>query len=141
MKSLKEEKYSSYRDNIWGVYLADMQLISEFNNGIKFLLYVIGVFSKCAWIIPLNDKIGAAIINLFQSILNDSKRKPNTIWVDKGSEFYNGLMKLWPEKYDIELYSTHNERKSVVPERFTRTLKSRVYQYMTSISKICILTN
>ena len=141
MKSLKEEKYSSYRDNIWGVYLADMQLISEFNTGIRFLLYVIGVFSKCAWIIPLNDKIGAAIINLFQSILNDSKRKPNTIWVDKGSEFYNGLMKLWPEKYDIELYSTHNERKSVVPERFTRTLKSRVYQYMTSISKICILTN
>ena len=141
MKSLKEEKYSSYRDNIWGVYLADMQLISEFNNGIRFLLYVIGVFSKCAWIIPLNDKISAAIINLFQSILNDSKRKPNTIWVDKGSEFYNGLMKLWPEKYDIELYSTHNERKSVVPERFTRTLKGRVYQYMTSISKIFILTN
>ena len=141
MKSLKEEKYSSYRYNIWGVYLADMQLISEFNNGIRFLLYVIGVFSKCAWIIPLNDKIGAAIINLFQSILNDSKRKPNTIWVDTGSEFYNGLMKLWLEKYDIELYSTHNEGKSVVPERFTRTLKSRVYQYMTSISKICILTN
>ena len=141
MKSLKEEKYSSYRDNIWGVYLADMQLITKFNNGNRFLLYVIGVFSKCAWIIPLKDKIGAAIINLFQSSLNDSKRKPNTIWVDTGSEFYNGLMKLWLEKYDIELYSTHNEGKSVVPARFNRTLKSRVYQYMTSISKIYILTN
>ena len=57
------------------------------------------------------------------------------IWVDKGSEFYNRSMKPWLEKNDIEMYSAHNEGKSVVPERFIRTLKNRVYKYLTSISK------
>ena len=64
-----------------------------------------------------------------------SKRKPNKIWVDKGSEFYNRLMKSWLEKNDIEMYSTHNEGKSVTAERFIRTLNSRVYKCMTSMSK------
>ena len=73
----------------------------------------------------------------FQSILNDSKRKLNKMWIDKGSEFYNRSMTLWLEKNDIEVYSTHNEGKSVLAERFIRTLKSRAYKYMTS--KMCIL--
>ena len=64
-----------------------------------------------------------------------SKRKSNKIWVDKGSEFYNKSMKSWLEKDNIEMYSTHNERKSVVAERFIRTLKNKTYKYMTSISK------
>ena len=56
------------------------------------------------------------------------REKPNKIWVDEGSEFYNRLMKSWLEKNDIEMYSTHNEGKSVTAERFIRTLKSRVYK-------------
>ena len=64
-----------------------------------------------------------------------SKRKSNKIWVDKGSEFYNKSMKSWLEKDNIEMYSTHNEGKSVVAERFIRTLKNKTYKYMTSISK------
>ena len=63
------------------------------------------------------------------------------IWVDKGSEFYNRSMKLWLEKNDTEMYSTHNEGKSVVAERFIRTIKNKVSKYMTSIPKICILIN
>ena len=71
----------------------------------------------------------------FQSILKQSNRKPNKIWVDKGSEFYNASFKKWLQDDDIIMYSTNNEGKSVVAERFIRTLKSKIYKYMTSISK------
>ena len=75
------------------------------------------------------------ITNAFQKILNGSNRKPNKIWVDKGSEFYKNSFKKWLKDNDIEMYSTHNEGKSVVAERFIRTLKTKIYKYMTSISK------
>ena len=61
-------------------------------------------------------KKGVIIANAFQKVLDDLKKKTNKIWVDKGSEFYNISMKLWLEKRDTELYSRHNERKSVVAE-------------------------
>ena len=75
------------------------------------------------------------MVSAFQNILNSSKRKPNKIWVDKSSEFYNRSIKSWLDKNDLELYSTHNEEKSVVTERFIRTLKNEIYKHMTSISK------
>ena len=67
--------------------------------------------------------------------MKKSDRKPNKIWVDKGSEFYNNSFKKWLKDNDIEMYSTHNEGKSVITERFIRTLKSKIYKYMTRISK------
>ena len=79
--------------------------------------------------------MGIAIIIAFWKILNESNCKPNKIWVDKSSEFYNRSMKSWLEKNDIKFYSTHNERKSVVAERFITTLKNKIYKNMTSISK------
>ena len=66
-----------------------MQLISKSNKGFRFLLCVIDIYSKYAWVAPLKDKKGVSIVNAFQSILNKYNRKPNKIWVDKGSEFYN----------------------------------------------------
>ena len=84
---------------------------------------------------PLKDKKGASIVNAFQKILKESDRKPNKIWVDKGSEFYNNSFKKWLKDNDIEMYSIHNEGKSVVAERFIRTLKTKIYKYMTSVSK------
>ena len=71
----------------------------------------------------------------FQSTLDDSKRKPNKIWVDKGSEFYNRSMKSCLLENDVTMYSTHNEGTSVVAERFIRTIKNKIYKNMTSISK------
>ena len=68
-------------------------------------------------------------------MLNKSNRKPNKIWVDEGGEFCNRSMKSWLEKNDIEMYSTHNEGKSVVAERFIRTKKNKIYKHMTSVSK------
>ena len=73
--------------------------------------------------------------NAFQKTLDNSMRKPNKIWVDKGSEFYNSSFKKWLKDNDIEMYSIHNEGKSVVAERFIRTLKNKIYKHMTSISK------
>ena len=84
--------------------------------------------------------------NAFQKILDDSKRseaegkgrKPNKIWVDKGIEFYNNYFKKWLQDNDIIIYSTNNEGKSVIAERFIRKLKNKIYKYMTSISKKCV---
>ena len=81
--------YSSFRNNIWGVDLADMQLLNKFDKGFRFSLCVIDIFSKYPWVIPLKDKKGISIVDAFQEKLDDLKRKPNKIWGDKGSEFYN----------------------------------------------------
>ena len=112
-----------------------MQLISRYNKGIRVLLCVIDIFSKYAWVVPLKDKRGVSIVTAFQSILKQSNREPNKIWVDKGSEFYNASFKKWLQDNDIVMYSTHNEGKSVVAERFIRTLKNKIYKHMTLISK------
>ena len=112
-----------------------MQLISKYNKGIRYLLCAIDLFSKYAFVVPLKDKKGTTITNAFQSILDKSKRKPNKIWVDQGSEFYNNNFKKWLKDNDITMYSTHNEGKSVVAKRFIKTLKNKIYKHMTAISK------
>ena len=112
-----------------------MQLLSRYNKGIRFLLCVIDSFSKYAWVVPLKNKKGISILKAFQSILKQSNRKQNKIWVDKDSEFYNVYFKKWLQDNVIAMYSTHNEGKSVVAERFIRTLKSKIYKYITSVSK------
>ena len=131
----KRKVHSSFKDNIWGVDLADMQLLSKFNKRFRFLLCVIDIFSKYAWVVPLKDKKGISIVNAFQLILKESNGKPNKIWVDKGSKFYNNSFKKWLRDNNIEMYSTNNEGKSVIAERFIKILKNKIYKYMTSISK------
>ena len=82
--------YSQFKDNIWGAESADMQLISKFKKGFRFLWCVIDIFSKYAWVVSLKDKKGVSVVNAFQKILKEfSRRKPNKIWVDKGNEFYS----------------------------------------------------
>ena len=83
----------------------------------------------------MRDRKSVTITNAFQKILKESNRKPNKIWIDKGSEFCNSSMKSWLEKNDIEMYSTHNEGKSVVAERFIRTFKNEIHKYITLMSK------
>ena len=108
-----------------------MQLMSKFNKEIRFLLYVINILSKYAWVVPLKDKNGFSIADAFQKILDKSARKPNKIWIDKGSKFYNNYLLKCLKDNDIELYSIHNEGKSIVAEGFIRTLKTKIYKYMT----------
>ena len=123
--------YSTFKDNIWGADLVYMQLISKS----RFLLYVVDIFSKYACVVPLKDKKGVSIVNAMQSTLKDSNRKPIKIWVDKGGEFYNSSFKKWLQDNDIVMYSTHNEGKYVVAERFIRTLKNKIYKHLILISK------
>ena len=110
-----------------------MQLISKFNKGIRFLC-VIDIFSKNAWVASIKDKKGTTVTNAFQKTFDESRHKPNEIWIDKGREFYNRSMKSWLQDDNIEMYSIHNEGKLFVTERFITTLKTTIYKYMTSIS-------
>ena len=111
-----------------------MQLLSKYNRGIKYLLCAIDLFSKYAWVVPLKDKRGISIVNAFQKIISEG-RKPNKIWVDQGSEFYNNSFKDFLKINNIEMYSTYNEGKSVVAERFIRTLKNKIFKHMTAVSR------
>ena len=93
-----------------------MQLISSFNKGFRCLLCVINIFRKYAWVVPLKDKKGVSFVYAFQKILDDSNRKPNKIWVNKGSEFYNNSFKKRLKDNDIEMYSIHNEGKLLLKD-------------------------
>ena len=133
-KFKKKNVYSSFRDNIRGVDLADIQSLSKYNKGIKYLLCLIDLFSKYAWVYRLKNKKGISIVNAFQKIILE-ERKPNKIWVDQGSKFCNNSFKDFLKINNSEMYSTYNEGKSVVAERFIRTLKNKIFKQMTAISK------
>ena len=87
----RRKVYSQFKDNIWGVDLADMQSLSRKNKGIKYLLCDIDLYSKYAFVIPLKDKKGISVVNAFNKIMKQSGRKPKKIWVDQGGEFYNNV--------------------------------------------------
>ena len=108
-----------------------MQKFSKWNKGYRYLLNIIDVFSKFAWSIPIKNKTGNTITESFDDVIKKSKRKPKFIWVDQGSEFYNKTFKDWLKKNNIEMYSTFNEGKAVVIERFNGTLKSKMYKQFT----------
>ena len=100
------------------------------------------MFSKYAWVVPIKDKKGVSIANAFKKIISEgseaeSKRqwKPNIIWLDQGSEFYNNSFKDFLKTNNTELYSTYNEGKSGAAERFIRTLGNKIFKHMTAISK------
>ena len=112
-----------------------MQSLNRQNEGIKYLLSAIDLFSKYTIVVPLKDKKGISIVNAFNKIIKQSNRKPNKIWVDPGGEFYNHVFKKWLSDNDIIMYSMYNEGKSVVAERFIRTLKNKLYKHMTATGK------
>ena len=119
-----------------------MQSLSKYNKGIKYLLCAIDLFSKYAWVIPIKDKKETSIVNAFKKIISEKseaeskgRRKPNKIWADQGIEFYNKSFKDFLKINNIEMYSTYNGGKSVLAERFIRTLKNTIFKYLTAISK------
>ena len=130
LNNLIKERYIRNLKIIYGgggVDLADTQSLSKKNKGIKYLLCAIDLFSKYAFVVPLKDKKGISIVNAFNKIIKQSNRKPNKIWVDQGGEFYNHVFKKWLSDNDVIMYSTYNDGKSVVAERFIRTLKNKLY--------------
>ena len=111
-----------------------MQSLSKYNKENKYLPCAIDLFSKYVWVIPIKDKKGTSIVDAFQKIISE-ERKPNKIWVDQGSEFNNNSVKDFLKINDVEIYSTYKEGKSLVAERFLRTLKSKIFENMAGISK------
>ena len=124
----KRTVYVSGIDEIWAADLVDMQSFAKDNDDVKYLLTVIDVFSKYGWIVPLNDKSGKSTAAGFMKIFT-SGRKPGKVWVDKGREFYNKDVKKL-----VELYSTENEEKSCVVERWNRTMREKMFKYFTANS-------
>ena len=112
--------------------------MSKYNKRIKYLLCAIDLFSKYAWVVLIKDKKGVSIVNAFQKIISKEK-KPNKIWLDQGGEFYNNSFKDFSKINNTEMYSTYNERKSVVAERFIRTLKNKIFKHMAAIQEVFIL--
>ena len=131
-KFKRRKVYSSFRDNIWGVDLADMQSLSKYKKGMKYLLCAIDILSKYAWVVPLLDKKGISIVNAFQKIISKG-RKLNKTWVDQGGQFYNNLFKSFLKINNFEMYSIYNDGKSVVPDRFIRTLKNVYFDVLDDI--------
>ena len=117
-------------DEIWCSDLVEMQQFSKWNKGYRYLLTVLDVFSKYGWIIPLKDKKGETVMNAFKMILKEG-RKPHYLWTDKGKEYYNKHVKELLDKNKITLYSTENEEKSSVCERWNRTIKTRMWKQFT----------
>ena len=107
-------------NKIWAADLVDMQAFTKFNRGVKYLLAVIDVFSKYGWLIPLKDKTGKSVASALKTIFKE--RKPGKMWVGKGKEFYNKDVKDL-----ITLYSTENEEKASVVERWIRTMKEKMF--------------
>ena len=111
-----------------------MQSLSKYDKGIKYLLSAIDLFSKYVWVFLLKDKRWITIVNAFQKIIS-KERKPNKLSADQGGEFCNRFLKRFLKINNIEMYSTYNEGKYVVAERFIRTLKNKIFKHMTAISK------
>ena len=111
-------------DKIWAADLADMIAFKDYNQGYKFLLLVIDIFSKYGWIIPLRNKKGETVAEALKTIFKE--RKPEKMWTDKGTEFKNDIVREL-----IEIYHTENVEKSSVVERWIRTMKEKMWKYFT----------
>ena len=119
-------------DKIWAADLVDMQAYSRENQGYKYILMVIDVFSKYGWAIPLKAKTASEVTEAFKRLW--TKQKPEKLWVDKGKEFYNKSMYDLLQKLNIHMYSTENEEKASVVERWNRTIKRIMWKYFTANS-------
>jgi len=115
-------------DQIWAADLVEMQAFSKFNRGVRYLLTIIDVFSKYGWMLPLKDKTGKSVADTFKEIFKKSKQKPENLWTDKGREFYKKHVK----ELGVEHYSTENEEKSSVAERWNHTMKEKMFKYFTA---------
>ena len=127
-KFRRERIIPLYKDETWSADLIDKSSLSKYNNNYKFILTVIDIFTKYAWAIPLKNKSGLSITNVFKIVLDESpqggseSRKPEKLWVDRGSEFYNKTLKSLLKEYETKLHSTYSDLKAVFIERINRTL-------------------
>ena len=111
--------------------LADVQTLSRYNKGYKYLLTCIDIFSKYAWVVSLKTKQGQELVKAFQTILA-SGRKPSKLQTDQGTEFLNCVFQKFLRENSIEFFTVKSELKATVVERFNRTFKNKMYKYFTA---------
>ena len=126
----KRSVFAKQVDDIWAADLVDMSLFFRSNKGYEYLLTVIDVYSKYGWIVPLKTKTGKEVAQAFRKLFSNGH--PSRLWTDKGTEFYNRQLKGVLEANDVMLYSTENEEKSSVVERWDRTMKNIMWKYFTA---------
>jgi len=119
-------------DETWAMDLASMESFATENDGYKFILCVIDVFSKYAFCVPLKNKSATTVLDAVKKIISESERSPENFWVDRGTEWYNKSFQDYIKSQDMKMYSTHGESKAVVAERFIKTIKDKIYKYFTS---------
>ena len=119
-------------DDQWQADLVDLSAYARQNRGFRWLLTCIDVFSKSAWAIPLKNKSGSSLLTAFRKLFKDSGRLPRKLQTDKGTEFYNRQVQGYLKEQGVKLFSTENETKASVVERFNRTLKTRMWRYFTA---------
>ena len=132
IRKFKRRKFNfgNFPNEIWSADLIDLKKLKKYNNGFQYIINIIDLYSRHAWSIPVKNKTGKSIVEAFNSL--SETKKPKKLWVDNGSEFYNKIFKKWLNDNNIEMYSTFNEGKAVVIERFNRTLKNKMFKYFTA---------
>ena len=113
-------------DSIWTADLLDIHQYARQNKGFTFILVVLDVFSRYAWARPLRNKTGKEVAKAFEGIFQEDGRKPRKLWVDRGTEFYNVNVNRLLNDNGVDMYSTHNEPKATIAERFIRTLREKI---------------
>lgn len=116
-------------NDLYQADLVEMIPYARLNGGMRYILTVINCFSKFAYAIPLKSKSGEEVAKALRPIFEQNKMKH--LQTDRGKEFYNTHVKRLVTKHNINLYSTHSDKKSSICERFNRTLKERMYEQFT----------
>ena len=132
-RNFRKRRVISYGvDKIWAADLVEIPQYSKWNKSIKYLLMVIDVFSKYGWIVPLKDKKTESVSLAFDHIFKKSKRKPEKLWTDKGSEFISKHFKDFLRRHNITLYHTQNEEKLSIVERWNKTMKNKMWKMFSA---------
>jgi len=129
-KFLKRFVFVRHVDDVWGADLVELPTLSRKNSGFRYILMVIDVFSKYGWSVPLKTKTGKEVTSALRTIFKENK--PAKLWVDKGREFYNKDVSELLKKNNIGIYSTNNDEKCSVVERWNRTIKTQLWRYFSA---------
>ena len=122
----RRKVYARAPDEIWTSDLMDMQRYARTNKGLRYVLIVLDVFSRFAYVRGLKDKTGKTVATSLDEIMKTSKRQPRYLWTDQGTEYYNRDVKNVLRRRNIELYSTHNTVKASIAERVIRTFRRKI---------------
>ena len=122
-------------DYLWEMDLMDMQKVAVHNDGYKYVLLVIDVFSRYIWTAPVRFKTGVNVVSILSGIVHKTHRRPKYLRSDRGVEFVNRSMKQWCQKNGVTPIFTASEVKAALAERAIKTVKGRLYRYMNTFDK------